>query len=307
MDSKIVERLNKPVEPRTRKGKGGVTFSYVTGTSVVDALNEAFEYEWSSEVMETTKEDGYVITRVRISVNLKNPDGSTSTVYKEAFGGAEIKKRSSDGSYLDLSNDYKTAMTSALKKAAEQFGIALHLDEYANDYSNEKKHSPAVYQKPTTTYTSSKPTPTMITDTHNPKATGSVVIKAKKPEETTNNENMAAAKKMLAEMSAPAPAPTLAATAPVEVSAPTVEDPESDRPKEFPKTTGTTSDIVNDMQVSAIRQLCVKAGVSLEEALTEAIKFGGVDKNCLGKPAEEFSKAQAISLIKYLVSPKTAE
>jgi len=307
MDGKIVERLNKPVEPRTRKGKGGVTFSYVTGTSVVDALNEAFDYEWSSEVMETTKEDGYVVTRVRISVYLKSADGSVNTVYKEAFGGAEIKKRSSDGSYLDLSNDYKTAMTSALKKAAEQFGIALHLDEYANEYSTDKKYSPVSYQKPSNTYTS-KPTPTTITDTYNPKATGSVVIKAKKPEETTNDENMAAAKKMLAEMSASTPvsveAPSVSApTAPIEATAP----PEEARPVQFPRTTGTTSDLANDMQISAIGQLCIKAGTTLEDAVSEAIKFGGVDKGCLGKAAEELSKAQAVSLIKYLVSPKTAE
>lgn len=299
MDEKIIGVLSRPVEPRTRKGKGGLEFKYVKASDVIDVLNEAFGYEWSSEILETKKEDGYIITRVRLSVNLKDKDGAVNTVYKEAYGGVEIKKKSYDGSFVDLSNDYKTAMVSAIKKAAEQFGIALHLDDYySSQPTNKKSFTPTSYKR------ENPPTPNR-TDVSNPKAESSTTIKVSKKEvETVVDDKVLQAKKLLEGLSAPSSENN---------HKPKQEDKQEQssksdgRPKEFPKSFGSGNSMVNDMQMSAINKLCTQNGKAFDELLKEAIDDKVLDKRCAGLKIEELEKQHAVDLIKYLVSPKTAE
>jgi len=119
MDSKIIEELAKPVAVAFKPGPGGMKYKYVKGDDVINRLNKAFEYEWSSQVMNTFKDETQIIAHVKLT------GGGVS---KEGFGGAEIAVYSSgpkQGKPVDISNAYKSAVTNGIKKAAEQFGIGL--------------------------------------------------------------------------------------------------------------------------------------------------------------------------------------
>jgi hypothetical protein len=47
-------------------------------------------------------------------------------VTKDGFGGQKIK-RTKAGEIVDLGDEFKGAFSDALKKAAQQFGVALYL------------------------------------------------------------------------------------------------------------------------------------------------------------------------------------
>jgi hypothetical protein len=123
MDEKTRKALNKEMEIHTKPGPKGMKYSFVTGKDVISRLNEAFEHDWSSEVIEEKVTPEHIVMRVRIKY------GQT---YHEGYGGAPVALYAQGpnvGKPVDLSNSYKAAYTSALKKAAEQFGIGLGFEE----------------------------------------------------------------------------------------------------------------------------------------------------------------------------------
>lgn len=136
MDEKTVKLLSKPFEDsmlKTRKGKSGMTFTYVDGACVVERLNQAFGHVWSWEVLESAMkalENGS--TDVRVRGRLTVVDGGQS-ITKDAWGGVLVQPRG-----MDCEADMlKAASTDALKKAASLLGVALHL------YSDEVGAEPA--------------------------------------------------------------------------------------------------------------------------------------------------------------------
>jgi hypothetical protein len=123
MDEKTIRILNKEMELHSKPGPGSKKYAYVSGKDVIVRLNEAFEHEWSSEVIEEKATSDHIVMRVRLSYKGTSHEG---------YGGAAIALYSqgpNTGKPVDLGNSYKSAYTSALKKAAEQFGIGLGMDE----------------------------------------------------------------------------------------------------------------------------------------------------------------------------------
>lgn len=116
---------------RTRKGKGGSNWEYVTGGYVKKVLNLMFGWDWDFEVVEhkfdlQTKQ-AYVLGKltVRIPENEENePFKQYRKIVKMQFGRADIKIKQADGLPLDIGNDLKSATTDALKKCASELGIA---------------------------------------------------------------------------------------------------------------------------------------------------------------------------------------
>jgi hypothetical protein len=125
-----------------RKGPGG-TYPYVKGEDVIRQLNKAFGHAWSSEVVSQSADAAK--DQVLMLVALRVATEAGHVVTHHGFGGAHIARNSSTGLPVDIGNTYKSAYTSALKKAAEQFGIGLGGEDPSDEVAPNK---PAAAQSP---------------------------------------------------------------------------------------------------------------------------------------------------------------
>lgn len=126
-DKKTIEEFKKPLKAHTlpTAARG---YKYAKISEVIDKLNTAFDYSWSSEVLSIDHKDRFVLCHVVLSVL----DSNGTEVKKHGLGGVEIKVLSSGqnkGKFMDLAKDYASAFASALKQAAKQFGIRVGEDE----------------------------------------------------------------------------------------------------------------------------------------------------------------------------------
>jgi hypothetical protein len=134
---------------RTRPGKGGTPWIYVSGAYIKKMLNLAFGWDWDFNVISHQFDinigQAYVLGRLTIR-------NGGRTIIKEQFGRVDIKFKAlkdEKGNYvkdakgkniastepLDLGNDLKAATTDALKKCASEIGIAA--DIYAAEEFKE--------------------------------------------------------------------------------------------------------------------------------------------------------------------------
>ncbi len=128
MNSEILKTLKRGFPQnliKKRKGLGG-NYDFVTGNSVQDRLDEAFQGDWSWEV---SSESGYTIGEEWVTVvgvmTVHLVGGGI--VRKSGEGAVQIKK-SHQGKILDLGFDMSAASTKALKKAATRLGIAREIE-----------------------------------------------------------------------------------------------------------------------------------------------------------------------------------
>lgn len=155
----ICEVLRRPLQEFSRRGPGG-SYSYHKGSDVIRRLNEAFGHAWSSERLEERVVEDQVLILVSISVINKEGD----VISHQGYGSAHIARNRGTGVAIDIGNSYKSAYTSALKKAAEQFGIGLGEDEEQEVSTSSSSRgasysasSPAPRASSSTPQTSSKP------------------------------------------------------------------------------------------------------------------------------------------------------
>lgn len=97
---------------KERKGKGGMVV-YVEGNYVIRALNFAFLFDWSFEIIEVREEETEISVLGKLTVNVDR-----KTITKTQFGVHERRNKMSVGDTL------KSAATDSLKKCASQLGIA---------------------------------------------------------------------------------------------------------------------------------------------------------------------------------------
>ena len=122
-----------------RPGKGGSQWSYVTGTYIKKVLNLMFGWDWDFEVVEYKYD--LVIKQVFVLGKLTCRSNGRAII-KNQFGRKEIICKKGTDIPLDLGNDLKAATTDALKKCANEIGIA------ADVYSpNEFKEIKVVDEK----------------------------------------------------------------------------------------------------------------------------------------------------------------
>lgn len=104
-----------------RPGKGGTQWSYVTGTYIKKVLNMMFGWDWSFEVVEYKYDldirQCFVLGKLTCNSNGKS-------IVKMQFGRKDIMCKRDTEIPLDLGNDLKAATTDALKKCANELGIA---------------------------------------------------------------------------------------------------------------------------------------------------------------------------------------
>lgn len=134
---------------QTRPGSRGSSLRYIRGYVVIDLLNKAFNYLWNWEILDywtqtcepfNNKNNGgkepqgpisYVLGV--LTVFLPKADGTFVEIKKQSFGAKAVV-----GSQTDQEDNFKSAATDALKKAASMFGIAaeLYLDDTEISYLN---------------------------------------------------------------------------------------------------------------------------------------------------------------------------
>jgi len=127
------ELLEKPFEKeqiKQRKGNFGDTIDYVEAHAVIKRLNDAFEGQWSFEVLTQENNGSQVMVLGKLTA-----DG----VSKTQFGCSSITTNSKTGEIVSLGDDWKAATSDALKKSASLFGIGLHL--YGADKSQPSEHT----------------------------------------------------------------------------------------------------------------------------------------------------------------------
>ena len=114
-----------PQEMERTVSKSGRSLTYIPISEVISRLNNVIGVEnWSSEIVSCQRDANdphWVIAHVRITALV---DGKW--VNKDGIGGQQVKMTKS-GQILDLGDEFKGAVSDALKKAVQQLGIGLYL------------------------------------------------------------------------------------------------------------------------------------------------------------------------------------
>jgi len=111
---------------KTRKGTFGKSFTYVEGAEYIRKLNEAFEGDWSFEVVEHQILDTEVIVLGKLTAE---------GVSKMDFGVSTITVARGTGEVVSLGQDIKSATTDCVKRCSRQFGLGLSL--YSEEPTSE--------------------------------------------------------------------------------------------------------------------------------------------------------------------------
>ena len=126
MNRELLEKPFGKEQIKQRKGNFGDMIDYVETHSVIQRLNDAFEGQWSFEIITQEKEGSEVIVLGKLTVE---------GVSKTQFGSNKISL-SKAGEVISIGDDWKAAGSDSLKKCASLFGVGLHL------YGAEKKEQP---------------------------------------------------------------------------------------------------------------------------------------------------------------------
>lgn len=129
MTNNIHQQLSEPFPQEMEKilVKSGVSLTYIPVSEVINRLNKVLGVDKWDFFVQSCERDShdpeFITAKVRICWNI---DGKNDAVYKEAIGGQKIK-RNKKGEIVDLGDDFKGAVSDALKKAAQMLGVGLYL------------------------------------------------------------------------------------------------------------------------------------------------------------------------------------
>ena len=123
---------------QTRKGGFGNDLTYISGTTCIDMLNEAFDYLWDWEDIDhwmtesvpaynnksQKSEPQSPVAHVKgcLTVYFKDDEGQLIPIHKTGIGDQSVH-----GKQSEQENIWKSASTDAMKKAATKLGLGLEL------------------------------------------------------------------------------------------------------------------------------------------------------------------------------------
>jgi hypothetical protein len=129
----LLADLSEPFPPEVERElkKGGTYLTYIPVSEVITRLNRVFGVMgWSSHIIKCERDSldpDFIVAHVRLEVDSGGCDAyGAGVITKDGFGGQKIK-RTKQGEIVDLGDEFKGAVSDALKKAAQQFGVALYL------------------------------------------------------------------------------------------------------------------------------------------------------------------------------------
>lgn len=123
-NTEVCDVLNENLPVYTRKGPGG-NYPYHKGEDIIRQMNKAFSHSWSSRVVDEKVVQDQILVRVEVVAYTEGGQPITH----EGFGSSDIAKFKGSDKPVNIGNSYKSAFTSALKKACEQFGVGLNGEE----------------------------------------------------------------------------------------------------------------------------------------------------------------------------------
>jgi hypothetical protein len=120
MNRELLEKPFAPKQIKQRVGNFGRTLDYVEGHSVIQRLNDAFDAQWSFEILrhEILEDKDEVIVQGKLTAE---------NVVKTQFGSSQIARARNTGEIISLADDLKAAATDSLKKCATMLGVGLQL------------------------------------------------------------------------------------------------------------------------------------------------------------------------------------
>lgn len=128
----LLADLSAPFPPGVERmlNKGGTSLTYIPVSEVINRMNRVFGVGgWSSEIIKCERDSldpDFIVAHVRINARITTSSGIETQIWKDGFGGQKIK-RTRNGDIVDLGDEFKGAVSDALKKAAQQFGVGLYL------------------------------------------------------------------------------------------------------------------------------------------------------------------------------------
>jgi hypothetical protein len=134
MNRQILEKPFDQNQIKQREGNFGKMLDYIEGHAVIQRLNDAFDADWSFNVVrhDILKETDEVVVLGELKAG---------SVVKTQFRSSRITRARESGEIVSLADDLKAAATDALKKAATLLGVGLHL--YRNDPPQTGNREPA--------------------------------------------------------------------------------------------------------------------------------------------------------------------
>jgi hypothetical protein len=123
-----LERLSEPFPAEVERTlrKGGTSLTYIPVSEVIARLNNVLGVNgWSYSVKDCGRDSeskDWIIALVTLAATI---DGQE--VHKDGCGGQEVKYMKGGEKPVDLGNEFKGAVSDALKKAAQSIGVGLYL------------------------------------------------------------------------------------------------------------------------------------------------------------------------------------
>ncbi len=120
MNRELLEKPFNPEQIKQREGNFGKMLDYIEGHAVIQRLNDAFDADWSFEIVKyeiLTDTDEVIVLGKLIA----------GDIVKTQFGSSRITRARESGDMISLADDLKSAATDSLKKAATLIGVGLHL------------------------------------------------------------------------------------------------------------------------------------------------------------------------------------
>ena len=122
MKHEVTAILEKPFEAasiKQRPGQFGKMLDYVETSSVIERLNQAFESDWSFDVISFEVRNDEAICLGKLTV--------PGNIVKVQFGSCRVSKDKETGEYVNVGDALKGSASDSLKKAASLLGVGLHL------------------------------------------------------------------------------------------------------------------------------------------------------------------------------------
>jgi hypothetical protein len=128
MNREILEKEFEPSQIKRRRAHFGEELDYVETADVIRRLNQAFDGEWSFEIVEYQQLFDEVIVLGKLTAQ---------GISKSQFGSHKITKSKRDGEAVNIGYDLKSAASDCLKKCSTHLGVALHL--YSENIADEPR------------------------------------------------------------------------------------------------------------------------------------------------------------------------
>lgn len=125
MSESIAKQLQEPFPQEMLRFNQAKGLTYIPISEVIARLNRVLGVEnWSYDVSKAWREPDHpdwCLAHVRLHVRIGEKE-----IARSGYGGQQIKKKK-NGDVVDLGDEFKGAVSDALKKAAQSLGVGLEL------------------------------------------------------------------------------------------------------------------------------------------------------------------------------------